>query len=81
MMPMSTSIPPEKWAFTVHHQRILETKECLAGIAATLHKRAFNRNKVDAKNTVAVFQNLGGMQQEALQMSAEARRMAAEHNR
>ena len=50
-------------------------------IAATLHKRAFNRNKVDAKNTVAVFQNLGGMQQEALQMSAEARRMAAEHNR
>ena len=50
-------------------------------IAATLNKRAFNRNKVDAKNTVAVFQNLGGMQQEALQRSAEAQRMAAEHGR
>src|SRR4051812_15969594 len=50
-------------------------------IAATLNKRAFNRNKVDAKNTVAVFQNLGGMQQEALQRSAEAQRMAAEFGR
>jgi hypothetical protein len=50
-------------------------------IAATLHKRAFNRSKVDAKNTVAVFQNLGGMQQEALQRSAEARRMIEEHGR
>jgi len=50
-------------------------------IAATLNKRAFNRNKVDAKNTVAVFQNLGGMQQEALQRSAEARRMMEEHGR
>jgi hypothetical protein len=50
-------------------------------IAATLHKRAFNRSKVDAKNSVAVFQNLGGMQQEALQRSAEARRMIEEHGR
>ena len=50
-------------------------------IAATLHKRAFNRSKVDAKNSVAVFQNLGGMQKEALQASADARRMAAEHGR
>jgi hypothetical protein len=50
-------------------------------IAATLNKRAFNRNKVDAKETLAVFQNLGGMQREALQMSADARRLAAEHSR
>jgi hypothetical protein len=50
-------------------------------IAATLHKRAFNRSKVDAKNTVAVFQNLGGMQQEVLEKSAEYRRMATEGGR
>jgi hypothetical protein len=44
-------------------------------IAATLNKRAFNRSKVDLKEKVAVFQNLGGMQREALQMS-EAMRAA-----
>ena len=41
-------------------------------IAATLNKRAFNRSKVDAKNSVAVFQNLGGMQREALQTAQTA---------
>ena len=40
-------------------------------IAATLNKRAFNRSNVDAKEVAAVFQNLGGMQREALQMHAE----------
>ena len=50
-------------------------------IAATLNKRAFNRSKVDAKNSVAVFQNLGGMQQEVLQKSADFRRMATEGGR
>ena len=50
-------------------------------IAATLNKRAFNRSKADLKERAAVFQNLGGMQREALQMSAEAQRMAAEYNR
>jgi hypothetical protein len=50
-------------------------------IAATLNKRAFNRSKADLKERAAVFQNLGGMQREALQMSAEAQRMAAEHSR
>jgi hypothetical protein len=38
-------------------------------IAATLEKRAFNRSTVDRKESAAVFQNLGGMQREALQMS------------
>src|SRR5262245_61442921 len=51
-------------------------------IAATLNKRAFNRSNVDRKQTAAVFQNLPGMQREALQMSAdEARRRAAERSR
>ena len=51
-------------------------------IAATLRKRAFNRKNVDMKETVAVFQNLGGMQREALQMSADdARQRAAERSR
>ena len=51
-------------------------------IAATLNKRVFNRSKVDAKETLAVFQNLGGMQREALQMSADdARQRAAERSR
>ena len=51
-------------------------------IAATLNKRPFNRSNADRKETAAVFKNLGGMQREALQMSAdEARRMAAERNR
>lgn len=51
-------------------------------IAATLNKRPFNRSNADAKETAAVFQNLGGMQREALQMSAdEARRRASERSR
>jgi hypothetical protein len=51
-------------------------------IAATLNKRAFNRSNVDAKEVAAVFRNLGGMQREALQTSAdEARRRAAERGR
>ena len=50
-------------------------------IAATLNKRAFNRSNASAKEAAVVLQNLGGMQREALQMSAEAQRMAAEHNR
>ena len=50
-------------------------------IAATLNKRPFDRSKVDAKNTAAVFQNLGGMQREALQMSEDVRRKAAESRR
>jgi hypothetical protein len=51
-------------------------------IAATLNKRAFDRHNVDRKETAAVFQNLGGMQREALQMSADdARRTAAERSR
>ena len=46
-------------------------------IAATLNKRAFNRSKVDMKERVAVFSNLGGMQREALQMATDdARRRA-----
>ena len=50
-------------------------------IASTLNKRAFNRSKADLKERAAVFENLGGMQREALQMSVEARRMAVEHSR
>ena len=51
-------------------------------IAATLNKRAFNRSNADAKEVAAVFQNLGGMQREALQMSADdARQRAAERSR
>jgi len=50
-------------------------------IAATLNKRAFDRNNVDAKQTAAVFQNLGGMQREALQMSEDVRRKATESRR
>ena len=51
-------------------------------IAATLSKRAFNRSNAEKKETAAVFQNLGGMQREALQMSAdEARRKAGERSR
>jgi hypothetical protein len=50
-------------------------------IAATLNKRTFNRSKVDMKEKVAVFSNLGGMQREALQMSAdEAQRRAADRS-
>ncbi len=51
-------------------------------IAATLNKRAFDRSNAQAKETAAVFQNLGGMQREALQMAAdEAKLMAAERRR
>jgi hypothetical protein len=51
-------------------------------IAATLDKRAFNRSNADKKHTATVFQNLGGMQREALQMAADdARHMAAERSR
>jgi hypothetical protein len=51
-------------------------------IAATLDKRAFNRSNADKKHTATVFQNLGGMQREALQMSADdAGRRAAERSR
>ena len=51
-------------------------------IAATLNKRAFNRANVDAKEVAAVFQNLGGMQREALEMHAEEiGRRAAERGR
>ena len=47
-------------------------------IAATLHKRAFDRSTVDMKEAAAVFKNLPGMQREALEMAAEdARRRAA----
>ena len=49
--------------------------------AATLNKRAFNRSKVDMKERVAVFSNLGGMQREALQMSADDARLRAQHSR
>lgn len=47
-------------------------------IASTLGKRAFNRKTVDAKETAAVFKNLGGMQREALKRSDEAQQMAGE---
>ena len=51
-------------------------------IAATLNKRAFNRSNVDSKETATVFQNLGGMQREALEMHAEdVGRRAAERGR
>ena len=51
-------------------------------IAATLNKRAFNRSIPDMKERVAVFQNLGGMQREALEMYAEdIGRRAAERGR
>jgi hypothetical protein len=46
-------------------------------IAATLNKRAFNRSTVDMKESAAVFQNLGAMQREALQMSVDDARRAA----
>ena len=50
-------------------------------IEATLNKRAFNRSKVDAKETLAVFQNLGGMQREAMQAAVnDARQRAAERS-
>jgi hypothetical protein len=51
-------------------------------IAATLNKRAFNRSNADRKETAAVFQNLGAMQREALQMADdEARASAAARGR
>ena len=50
-------------------------------IVATLKKRPFNRDNVTAKETAAVFKNLNGMQQEALQMSADTARQIAEEQR
>ena len=50
-------------------------------IVATLKKRPFNRETVDMKEVGAVFKNLGGMQREALQMSVDEARRAAEHSR
>jgi N-dimethylarginine dimethylaminohydrolase len=50
-------------------------------IVATLKKRPFNRDNVTAKETAAVFKNLNGMQQEALQMSADTARQIAEERR
>ena len=51
-------------------------------IAATLNKRPFDRKNADRKEVAAVFKNLGGMQREALQMSADdARRRAGESSR
>lgn len=51
-------------------------------IVATLKKRPFNRENVTAQETAVVFKNLNGMQQEALQMSADtARQMAEERKR
>ena len=50
-------------------------------IAATLSKRAFNRSNADKKHTATVFQNLGGMQREALQMSADDARQRAAGSR
>ena len=46
-------------------------------IKATLNKRAFNRANVDAKEVAAVFKNLGGMQAEALEMSAQDAKLRA----
>ena len=51
-------------------------------IAATLNKRPFDRKNADRKEVAAVFKNLGGMQREALQMSAdEAQRRAGDRSR
>jgi len=46
-------------------------------IAATLNKRAFNRKMVDAKETFAVFQNMPGMQREAMQAAVDDARQRA----
>jgi hypothetical protein len=63
-------------------QEELQTPMFEEHILATLNKRAFNRGNVDLKESAAVFQNLPGMQREALQMSAdEARRRAEERSR
>jgi hypothetical protein len=45
-------------------------------IQSTLNQRAFNRSIVDAKESAAVFKNMGGMQREALSRSAEFERMS-----
>ena len=50
-------------------------------IVATLKKRPFNRDNVTAKETAAVFKNLNGMQQEALQMAADDARLMAEQRK
>ena len=46
-------------------------------IASTLNKRPFDRSKVTAKETAAVFKNLNGMQNEALQMAADEAKLRA----
>jgi hypothetical protein len=46
-------------------------------IQATLNKRSFNRATVDSKESAAVFQNLGGMQREALKTADEMQAMTA----
>lgn len=48
-------------------------------IQATLNKREFVRENVDAAESATVFTNLGGMQREALKRSDEAQRMSSEH--
>lgn len=47
-------------------------------IAATLGKRAFNRDTVSAKEAATVMKNMGGMQREALRRSDEMQQMHAE---
>lgn len=47
-------------------------------IQSKLAGREFNRSAVDAKEAGIVMTNMGGMQREALQRSAEAQRMQAE---
>lgn len=46
-------------------------------IQATLNKRAFNRENVDAAESATVFANMGGMQREALKRADEAQQMSA----
>jgi hypothetical protein len=46
-------------------------------IQATLNQRAFDRSRVDGKEMAAVFNNMGGMQREALKQADEAQRASA----
>lgn len=50
-------------------------------IQATMNKRAFKRENATGKEVLTVFQNLGGMQREALKRSDEAQRSQAEARR
>lgn len=50
-------------------------------IAATLTGREFNRSRVDAGESVAVFRNLGGMQREAMEMYANDRELMSKMRR